>query len=60
MWKAGVSYLLILEKISYVMTTDKPSGDDFTSHKLKDKWEEGNVKAILLSHMHHDLILLFK
>lgn len=39
MLKHRLSYLLILDKMPYVMTTGKPLGDDFTSQKMKLKWE---------------------
>lgn len=62
MWKRCVSYLLILDKKSYIIIADKPFGDDITSQKLKDKWEEDNdiTKDTLLSHMYDALISLFE
>lgn len=62
MWKRGISYLLILDKISYTMTTNKTYREDFAFQKLKDNWEENNymAKAALLSFMHDVWFLLFK
>lgn len=61
MWKCHVSYLLILNKISYIITTDKPSRDYSAPQEVNDKWEGDNdiANAAFLSHLHDDLIALF-
>lgn len=58
----GISYLLILDKMSYVYDHWQTFQSWFRFQKLKDKWEEDNdiAKAAMLSHIQDDLIPLFK
>lgn len=47
--------MLILDKLAYVTTTNKPSANDFTSQNLKGNWEDGDniTKVELARHMKH-------